>query len=437
MTMAGGQGGSEPSPRESLWMRRQRGPQILTVLALTNLVAYAVRNALFGVYPDLRAEFHVSDQALGLLTTAFLVPHAIATLPFGWAGDRYDRRRVIAFGLVLAAIASALGALASNMTELAVSRAAVGFGTAAVVPVANSILGQLYEGPHKASRIALFNLGLLFGGLLGFGAGLAVGFPAVVVVLAVPTLILALIVLVLPTPAHPAQRDAMPLWRYTLKLGRLFIVGGRSLLRIRTLRWLIVSSTAMAFAAGGFNAWLLDFLQRDKGMSKGDATTVLSIAMVGAVAGIIVGGRISDRLRTKYVAGRLWTIVIGMTLAIPCTIISLEAGSGAVLVIAGTANFFFFSWYHAPIAASVDDLAPPAQAVAAQGLVIFMMHLVGTSSSSYVVGLVSDYTSLYRAMWVPTGALILAAITMVVATSSFAGDHLRARAAGGSSPRMG
>jgi len=427
---------AEPAPRESLWMRSQKGPQILTVLAITNLVAYAVRNALFGVYPDLRAKFSVDDQTLGLLTTAFLVPHAVATLPFGWAGDIYDRRRVITFGLVLAALASVTCALAQNMIQLGVSRAVVGFGTAAVVPVANSIIGQLYEGPRKASRIALFNLGLLFGGLLGFGAGLGVGFPAVVVVLAVPTLLLGLGVLALPVPPHPGRREHMPLWKYIRKLAKLFATEGRALLRIRTLRWLIVSATAMAFAAGGFNAWLLDFLQRDKGMTKGDATTVLSIAMVGAVAGIIVGGRIADRLRAKYVAGRLWTIVIGMTLAIPCTITCLQIGAGAGLVIAGTANFFFFSWYHAPIAASVDDLAPPSQMVAAQGLVIFMMHLLGTASSSYVVGVVSDHSSLYAAMWVPTGALVLAALTMLVATSSFAGDHLRARS-GGTQGRVG
>lgn len=427
-----GQGGSaagqgEALARDSLWMRSVRGPQILTVLALTNLVAYAVRNALFGVYPDLRARFHVSDEALGLLTTAFLVPHAIATLPFGWAGDRYDRRRVIAFGLVLAAFASAACALATSMTQLAVMRAIVGFGTAAVVPVANSILGQVYDGPRKASRMALFNLGLLFGGLAGFGAGLAVGFPAVVLVLAIPTLAFALGVLVLPTPPHPAQHDTMPVARYIMKLGKVFVVEGRLLLRIRTLRWLIVSATAMAFAAGGFNAWLLDFLQREKGMSKGDATTLLTIAMVGAVAGIIVGGRVSDRLRRRFIAGRLWTISIGMLCAIPCTIISLEVAPGPVLLIAGTANFFFFSWYHAPIAATVDDLAPPSQAVAAQGLVIFVMHLFGTAASSYVVGLVSDHTSLYTAMYVPAAALVVAALAMLVATPSFAADSARSR----------
>lgn len=417
----------QPMARDSLWMRSQRGPRILVMLGLTNLVAYALRNALFGVYPDLRDAYHVNDATLGLLTTVFLIPHAVATLPFGWAGDYFDRRRVIAFGMILAACASAIGAAAGSMISLGVSRAVVGFGTAAVVPVANSILGQLYEGPRKASRIALFNLGLLFGGLIGFGAGVFVGFPAVVIVLALPSALCAVAVLVLPVPPHPAPHDAMPLARYLLRLWKLFLVEGRQLLAIRTMRWLIVSATAMAFAAGGFNAWLLDFLMQEKSMTKTEATTLLSVAMVGAVAGIIVGGRVSDRLRTRWVAGRLWTIVIGMALAIPCTAICIVIDPGVALYAAGIANFFFFSWYHAPIAASVDDLAPPALAVAAQGLVIFMMHLLGTASSSYVVGLVSDQTSLATAMWVPAAALVLATLAMVVATSSFGGDHLRAR----------
>jgi sugar phosphate permease len=184
----------------------------------------------------------------------------------------------------------------------------------------------------------------------------------------------------------------------------------------------------MAFAAGGFNAWLLDFLERDKGMSKAEATSILSIALVGAVAGIVVGGRIADALRRRYVAGRLWTIAIGMVCAIPCTVLCIELPGGVVYTIVGTATFFFFSWYHAPMAVTVDDLAPARSAVAAQGLVIFVMHLFGTASASYVVGIVSDYSTLHTAMWVPAGALVLAALAMIAATPSFAADHARARA---------
>jgi MFS family permease len=440
----------EASPRESLWMRRAGGPKILVLLGLTNLIAYAMRNSLFAVYPDLRDMFDLRDAKLGLLTTVFLVPHAIATLPFGWAGDRYDRRRVIALGMLLASVAGAAGALAQNTTQLAVSRALLGFGTAAVVPVANSILGQLYEGPRKASRMAIFNLGLLLGGVVGFGVGALAGFPAVVVILAVPGIVLSLALLALPVPAHPAPHDKLSLVSYILQLGKLFFVESKVLLRIRTLRWLMLSCTAMAFAAGGFNAWLLDFLEREKFMTKPSATQLLIVTMFGALAGIIVGGRLSDRLRARSMAGRLWIIVAGMLFALPCTLACLElqavasfdtanlgfdavAGHGVhpLYYVAGTANFFFFSWYHAPMAASVDDLAPRDKVVAAQGLVIFTMHLFGTSSSSYVVGLVSDHSSLYQAMWVPAGALLIAALAALVATRSFAGDHLRARRAAG------
>ncbi len=444
-------------PRESLWMRRAGGPKILVALGLTNLFAYAMRNSLFAVYPDLRDIFGLRDAKLGLLTTIFLIPHAIATLPFGWAGDQYDRRRVISLGMLLASIAGAAGALAHTTTQLAISRALLGFGTAAVVPVANSILGQLYEGPYKASRMAIFNLGLLFGGVTGFGVGAIAGFPAVVVILAIPGVVLSIVLLALPVPPHPAPHAKMPLARYLLQLGKLFAVESRQLLRIRTLRWVMVSTTAMAFAAGGFNAWLLDFLEREKLMTAAGATTLLMVSMVGAVAGIIVGGRLSDRLRTTMVAGRLWTVVIGMVFAIPCTVACLElqavasfrehtvaahltylAGHGVnpLYYIAATANFFFFSWYHAPVAATVDDLAPRDKLVAAQGLVIFTMHLFGTASSSYVVGVVSDYSSLYRAMWVPAGALVIAALAMLVATRSFAGDHLRARGGEGRGPSL-
>src|SRR6185436_20029619 len=103
----------------------------------------------------------------------------------------YDRRRVIALGMVLASIAGAAGALGHSYGGLAVSRALVGLGTAAVVPVANSILSQIYEGPSKASRLSIFNLGLFLGGVVGFVAGSALGFPLVVVVLAAPGLMLA------------------------------------------------------------------------------------------------------------------------------------------------------------------------------------------------------------------------------------------------------
>ena len=407
---------------------------ILVVLAIVNLISYAARNALFAVYPDLVARYQIGDAELGFLQTVFMLPHAAATLGFGWAGDRYDRRRVIAFGLGLASVAGVAGVIGESYLGLAVSRALVGFGTAAVVPVANSILGQIFDGPKKASRMAVFNLGLFVGGVVGFGAGTALGFPLVVIALAVPGIALSLLVMGLAIPPHAAQ----PATAIVTRGGRLpgqsvgamlgsFVADAKELLRIPTLRWVIASTTVMAFSAGGYNAWLKEFLVREKGMSDNEATQLLVLALFGGLTGILVGGRISDALSAKSATGRLWTIVIGMALTAPCAAAAILMPAGIGLDVIGVATLFFISWYHAPMAASVDDLAPPRLTVAAQGLVIFTMHMLGTAPSSWVVGVISKESSIGTALWVPTGALLVAAACMAIATTSYAADRARAR----------
>lgn len=409
---------------------RSRGTSILVVLALTNLFSYAARNALFAVYPDLKAQYGIDDAQLGLLTTVFMLPHAAATLGFGWAGDRFDRRRVIAFGMMIAGTAGALGAIGSSYGWLSISRAIVGFGTAAVVPVANSILGQIFDGPHKASRLAVFNLGLFVGGVVGFGLGAALGFPPVVVVLALPSVALGAAVMTLAVPQRPQVPVAIvggaPDGLGTML--RSFLVDARELLRIRTLRWVILSTTVMAFAAGGMGAWLQEFLVREKGMSEEAATSLLALALVGGLSGILAGARISDKLSARTAAGRMWTIVIGMTMTAPCAAAAILVPVGPALYVIGVATLFFISWYHAPMAATVDDLAPPRLAVSAQALVIFTMHMLGTAPSSWVLGLISRDWSIETALWVPTGALLVAAAAMAIATPSYPADRARARA---------
>jgi sugar phosphate permease len=263
--------------------------------------------------------------------------------------------------------------------------------------------------------------------VIGFGVGGMTGFPAVVVVLAAPAAMLALAILTLPVPPRALPSDSVPLSRYLAQLGKLFVSESRELLKIRTLRWIMVSTTAMAFAAGGYIAWLIDYLENDKAMSKEAATTLLSTTMLGAVAGIVFGAKLADRWRRRTPAGRMWTVALGMSCALPCSIACIELPPGGLLYAAGIASMFFISWYHAPMAVSVDDLAPAKRAVAAQGLVIFTMHLLGTASASYVLGVVSDRWSLFTAMWLPCGGLAIAALAMLAAIPSFAREHARAR----------
>jgi MFS transporter, Spinster family, sphingosine-1-phosphate transporter len=412
----------EPSAK-ALNSRRSR-MLILALLTAANFIGYAARNALFQAYDDLRGHFHVDNQALGQLGTAFMAAQAAATIPFGWAGDRFDRRKVIGFGVLVASVAGVVGPLLHSFPALLISRALVGLGLAVIVPVANSILGELFDGNVKASRIAIFNLGLFVGGAVGLAGGQFVGYPWILYACALPGFALALAITRLPVAPHRAAAGDAAAQTLAASLAQ-----ARALLRIRTLRLLMVSTTAMAFAAGGFVAWFPEFLRHDKHLSEQQTTMVMAVSLVAGLFGVVTGGRLGDYWHRRARAGRLWTIALGMAATVPCVIACILLPAGPGLVVASMVTIFFVSWYHAPMAATVDDLASAERAATAQAVVVFTMHILGTAPSSWVIGALSDRIGLGAALWVPTAALAVAALAMMAAVPSFADDSDRARAA--------
>ncbi|MBK7073979.1 MAG: MFS transporter [Myxococcales bacterium] len=406
---------------------------VLAILALANLLSYASRNAPFAVYDDLRAQFGVDDRDLGWLGTAFMLPHALATLPVGWLADRADRRRVLAAGILLWSAAGVLGAVLDSYTAVLCTRVLVGLGTAAVVPVANAILGERYAGGHKALAMAVFNLGLFFGGAAGFGVGAGLGFPASWIAIAAPGFLLAVVVVtVIDAKAAPVPTAQL---RAAASLGdhlRHLLADTRAVLAVPTLRRLATATTVMAFAAGGLQAWLLDFLQRDKGMSKEAATSLFTGCLVAGLFGVLAGGRVADRLRRRWAWGRPGAIALGMALTVPCGIGAILLPAGPALTASAVATMFFITWYHGPMAASVDDVAPAGREASAQAVVLFATHLIGTAPSSRIIGEINERWGGRPAMLTAAAAVAVAALLMTRAFATMGPDAAaagRARAA--------
>ncbi len=77
---------------------------------------------------------------------AFMAAFAVGQLVFGVLGDRYDRRRVLAFALAGLALSSLLCASASTMLELIVLRGLQGFTAAAGAALAPALLREMADG---------------------------------------------------------------------------------------------------------------------------------------------------------------------------------------------------------------------------------------------------------------------------------------------------
>ena len=77
---------------------------------------------------------------------AFMAAFAMGQLVFGVLGDRYDRRRVLAFALAGLALSSLLCATASTMAELIALRAVQGFSAAAGAALAPALMREMADG---------------------------------------------------------------------------------------------------------------------------------------------------------------------------------------------------------------------------------------------------------------------------------------------------
>ena len=421
----------------SAWRPRSRryGVYVVGLLSLLNFVNYLDRMVVVTMYDDLRHEFGFSNGQLGALSSGFFVVHALATLPFAWASDRFDRRRVMAFG-VLAWSAATLGtAYALGFVSMLLLRAIVGVGEAAYAPPSSAILCEI-DPKRKARLNALYNGGMFSGACAGLWLGGALGFPRAFQLVALPGFVLGLMLLTLDVPAR--RTDAR---RETPSIGAIasHMVGGiRRTLRIPTLRWMLVSGTFVSFAAGGYITWIVDFTVQVKGMSQEQARPLYAfIALSGGVLGVLAGGALGDRWQARTPRGRVLTMALGFFAAVPFCIGVILVDHGWPYIVIAWLLMFFLPFYNGPMPAVIDDVVDDSEATTAQASFVPFLHILGTGSSATIIGAVSEMpgVGMRGAFALPALATLIAGICAWRAshfvTADITARHQRAQAHAG------
>jgi len=121
-----------------------------------------------------------------LLLSAFFWSYAPGQLPAGWFAERLDARRVLAAGLAVWGVATALMGLASGFMMLLVLRVMLGVGESVMYPASFKILARealdgergRANGWMAAGQLSGPALGTLAGGLLMAWFGWRVVFVA-------------------------------------------------------------------------------------------------------------------------------------------------------------------------------------------------------------------------------------------------------------------
>jgi MFS family permease len=112
----------------------------LAVLTLINLFNYLDRYVVASLVESLKkAPLNLSDTGLGSLMTGFVLVYMLTSPIFGTLGDRRRRPRLLALGVGIWSLATALGGLAQSFAGLFAARATVGVGEAAYGTIAPAI----------------------------------------------------------------------------------------------------------------------------------------------------------------------------------------------------------------------------------------------------------------------------------------------------------
>ena len=106
--------------------------------------------------------------------SVYLLTSTVTVPLYGRLADLYGRRRVLLFGVVVFVVGSALCGASQSMTQLIAFRALQGIGAGAVLPIAITVVGDIYSAEQRARMQGMFSavwgvasvVGPLVGGVL-------------------------------------------------------------------------------------------------------------------------------------------------------------------------------------------------------------------------------------------------------------------------------
>jgi MFS family permease len=390
----------------------------LAILAFINLFSYLDRYVVSGVLESLKhSDLGLSDANLGSLMSGFLVVYTLLAPVFGALGDRRSRPRLIALGVACWSFATALSGFAVNFFTLFAARAAVGVGEAAYVTIAPSLLSDYFPVRQRGRVMAIFFCAIPVGSALGYVVGGLVdkhyGWRMAFFVAGVPGLVLAALCLLLRDPPRGIQDQAAGLGKPEVAPRRSSIskeawITYGQLLRNKPYALTVLGYAAYTFALGGLAYWMPAFLERARGISRGDATVNFgTIVVVTGFVGTFVGGWIGDYFAKNSRQAYLWLSAVTTLIAAPFVWLALTTTSTTLYTTYMVTAQLCLFLSTGPINAAIVNLVIAGERATAIALSVFAIHLLGDALSPLIVGALSDAFSLQEAVKIlPVAVLV-------------------------------
>src|SRR5260370_21140062 len=293
---------------------RDQARYALAILFAINLLNFYDRQIFGALAEPIRKEGDLTEWEMGWRVPAFTILYRWVGLRFGRLSDRWKRPQLLSLGGAAWGLLTAASGIAWSYGSLFAARLGVGVGEATCAPASNALIGDLYPAARRARAVSFFMLGLPLGGFLSFFASGSVagryGWRMAFYIACLPGLLLAVLASrLVDTPRGAAEGSPLagrphpgsPYW---------------SVLKIPTIRWIIITGALHNFNAYAIATFLPAYLSRYHSLDLKQANTLaaFSFSAVG-IPGLLLGGRPADRIPAIHSTGRLLLSSVSLFLA--------------------------------------------------------------------------------------------------------------------------
>jgi DHA1 family inner membrane transport protein len=316
-------------------------PIALYALALAAFAVGTTEFIIAGLLPTMAADLGVSIPATGLLVSGYALGVAVGGPILALLTAHWPRRPVIIAMVALYAAGHVLCAVAPNYTVLLIARVLVALTHGLFFGNATIAAATVVPPERRGAAISIVLAGVPLANLLGvpFGAviGHAFGWRSTFWIIAgISALATILIVLTLPK-VQDDQSAPIP-WRDQLR------VLGRHQISLSYLALFVLLIGLLAF-----NTYQVPFLITQTGISEDATPPYLFAYGLGAVIGIIAGGRLAD-----------WKIMPSLL----GSIAAYTVLSALILVVMGSPIAMFVVMFLLGVSVLVFQVQPQARIVA-------------------------------------------------------------------------
>ena len=278
------------------------------VFYLAYTLAFVDRQIMTFLVGPIRADFHLTDFEFSLLQgLGFVIFYSLLGIPIARLADAYNRRNIIAAGIALWSVMTAVCGLAGSLRQLFLARLGVGIGEAALSPSAISIIADSFPPEKRALPISVYSAGVHGGaGLANIGGGLVVGYAmaggghnipflsdlrpwqVALMLVGLPGLLVALLSL---TVREPARRERDP--SAALSFGQVLRYLGANRVLYGTL---MLGPALAALANFGAFSWVPALFTRRFGWSPREIGLSFGpVTLVCGTAGLLAAGALASK----------------------------------------------------------------------------------------------------------------------------------------------